>query len=44
VATGSLWGVSLSVFLFKRSEFAGSRLGTAALLVVAGGTLISVFR
>jgi len=44
VATESLWGVSLSVLLFRRTEVVGPRLVTAALLVVAGGTLISVFR
>jgi drug/metabolite transporter (DMT)-like permease len=44
VATESLWGVSLSVLLFRRSEVVGPRLATAAFLVVAGGTLISLFR
>lgn len=44
VATESLWGVTLSVLLFKRTELVGARLAGAAVLVVAGGTLISVFR
>ena len=44
VATESLWGVTLSVLLFKRTELVGARLAGAAILVVAGGTLISVFR
>ena len=33
-----------SVLLFKRTELVGPRLAGAAILVVAGGTLISVFR
>jgi len=44
VATESLWGVALSALLLKRTELVGARLAAAALLVVAGGTLISVFR
>jgi drug/metabolite transporter (DMT)-like permease len=44
VATESLWGVMLSALLFKRTELVGLRLAAAAVLVVAGGTLISVFR
>ena len=44
VATESLWGVTLSVLLFKRTELVGARLAAAAILVVAGGALISVFR
>ena len=44
VATESLWGVTLSALLFKRTEVVGARLAAAAVLVVAGGTLISVFR
>jgi drug/metabolite transporter, DME family len=44
VATESLWGVTLSVLLFKRTEVVGARLAGAAVLVVAGGTLISLFR
>jgi drug/metabolite transporter (DMT)-like permease len=44
VATESLWGVFLSALLFKRTEVVGVRLVAAAVLVVAGGTLITVFR
>jgi DME family drug/metabolite transporter len=44
VATESLWGVTLSALLFRRTELVGTRLAGAAVLVVAGGTLISVFR
>jgi uncharacterized membrane protein len=44
VATESLWGVTLSALLFRRAEVVGARLLTAAVIVVAGGTLISVFR
>jgi DME family drug/metabolite transporter len=44
VATESLWGVTLSALLFKRTELVGARLAGAAILVVAGGTLISIFR
>ena len=44
VVTESLWGVTLSVLLFKRSELVGVRLVSAAILVLAGGTLISVLR
>jgi drug/metabolite transporter (DMT)-like permease len=44
VATESLWGVALSALLFRRTEVVGARLATAAVLVVAGGTLITVFR
>jgi drug/metabolite transporter (DMT)-like permease len=44
VATESLWGVTLSAILFRRAEVVGTRLVTAAILVVVGGTLISVFR
>ena len=44
VATESLWGVTLSVLLFKRTEVVGARLAGAAILIVAGGALISVFR
>jgi hypothetical protein len=36
--------VTLSVLLFKRTEVVGARLAGAVLLVVAGGTLISIFR
>jgi hypothetical protein len=34
----------LSVLLFKRTELVGVRLVSAAILVVAGGALIAVFR
>jgi drug/metabolite transporter (DMT)-like permease len=44
VATESLWGVTLSALLLRRTEVVGARLVAAAVLVVAGGTLISVFR
>ena len=44
VATESLWGVTLSALLLRRTEVVGVRLLSAAVLVVAGGTLISVFR
>jgi drug/metabolite transporter (DMT)-like permease len=44
VATESLWGVTLSALLFRRAEVVGARLFAAAVLVFAGGTLISVFR
>jgi hypothetical protein len=36
--------VTLSVLLFKRAEVVGARLAGAAILIVAGGALISVFR
>jgi drug/metabolite transporter (DMT)-like permease len=44
VATESLWGVSLSALLLRRSELVGPRLFGGAALVVAGGILIGVFR
>ena len=44
VATESLWGVVLSALVLKRSESVGVRLGAGALLVVAGGVLIGIFR
>ncbi len=44
VATESLWGVGLSALLLRRSELVGPRLLGGALLVVAGGALIGVFR
>jgi drug/metabolite transporter (DMT)-like permease len=43
VATESLWGVLLSA-LFLRAEVVGLRLVLGALLVVAGGVLIGLFR
>jgi drug/metabolite transporter (DMT)-like permease len=44
VATESLWGVGLSALLLRRHELVGRRLAGGALLVVAGGVLIGVFR
>ena len=44
VATESLWGVGLSALLLRRHEHVGPRLVGGALLVVAGGALIGVFR
>jgi transporter family protein len=44
VATESLWGVLLSVLLLRSSEFVGRRLVIGAILVVAGGALIGVYR
>ena len=44
VATESLWGVLLSVLVFKRAEGVGARLVAGALLVVCGGALIGAFR
>lgn len=44
VATESLWGVTLSALVLGRSERIGPRLVAGALLVVAGGALIGVFR
>jgi len=44
IATESLWGVALSALLLRRHELVGPRLFGGAALVVAGGTLIAVFR
>jgi drug/metabolite transporter (DMT)-like permease len=44
VATESLWGVTLSWLVLRRSEQVGPRLFAGAALVVAGGVLIGVFR
>lgn len=44
VATESLWTVLLSALLLRRSELVGARLVTGAVLVVAGGALISAHR
>jgi uncharacterized membrane protein len=44
VATESLWGVGLSVLLLRGSEFVGRRLVAGALLIVAGGAVIGVYR
>jgi drug/metabolite transporter (DMT)-like permease len=44
VATESLWGVMLSWLLLRKSEHVGMRLVAGAVLVVAGGVLIGVYR
>ena len=44
VATESLWGVALAAIVLGRSERVGLRLLAGALLVVAGGILIGVYR
>jgi drug/metabolite transporter (DMT)-like permease len=44
VATETLWGVSLSAVLLRRTEVVGRRLAAGALLIVAGGILIGAFR
>ena len=44
VATESLWGVLLSWLVLRNSENVGIRLLGGAVLVVAGGVLICVFR
>jgi drug/metabolite transporter (DMT)-like permease len=44
VATESLWGVTLSWLLLRRSELVGPRLFLGAALVVAGGVLIGIYR
>jgi drug/metabolite transporter (DMT)-like permease len=44
VATESLWGVTLSVLLLRRTELVGRRVAFGAALVVAGGALIGAFR
>jgi drug/metabolite transporter (DMT)-like permease len=44
VATESLWGVALSAVLFRGSERVGARLAVGAVLVVAGGALIGIYR
>ena len=44
VATESLWGVALSALLIRQTEGVGRRLAVGALLVVAGGALISATR
>lgn len=43
-ATQSLWGVVFAALLLRRHEAIGRRLVVAAVLVVAGGALIGVFR
>lgn len=44
VATESLWGVTLSWLVLRRSELVGPRLALGAVLVVAGGVLIGTYR
>jgi drug/metabolite transporter (DMT)-like permease len=44
VATESLWGVTLSWLLLRKSELVGPRLFLGAALVVAGGILIGIYR
>jgi drug/metabolite transporter (DMT)-like permease len=44
VATETLWGVSLSALVMRRTELIGRRLVAGALLIVAGGALIGAFR
>jgi drug/metabolite transporter (DMT)-like permease len=44
VATESLWGVALAALVFGSTEGVGRRLVLGAILVVAGGALIGVFR
>jgi drug/metabolite transporter (DMT)-like permease len=44
VATESLWGVTLSWLVLRRSEQVGPRLVAGAALVVAGGVLIGIYR
>ena len=44
VATESLWGVGLSILVLHRTELVSRRLAVGAVLVVAGGVLIGIFR
>ena len=44
VATESLWGVTLSWLVLRKSEQVGARLVAGAALVVAGGVLIGIYR
>jgi drug/metabolite transporter (DMT)-like permease len=44
VATESLWGVTLSWLVLRKSENVGLRLVAGAACVVAGGVLIGIFR
>lgn len=44
VATESLWGVTLSWLVLRKSELVGPRLVLGALLVVLGGVLIGIYR
>jgi drug/metabolite transporter (DMT)-like permease len=43
VATESLWGVTLSWLVLRKSELVGLRLVLGAVLVVAGGVLIGTY-
>ncbi|MEX2210191.1 MAG: DMT family transporter [Gaiellaceae bacterium] len=44
IATESLFGVLFSALIIRRAELIGRSLVTGALLIVAGGALIGVFR
>jgi drug/metabolite transporter (DMT)-like permease len=44
VATESLWGVTFSWLVLRHSEHVGRRLVAGAVLVVAGGVLIGIYR
>jgi drug/metabolite transporter (DMT)-like permease len=44
VATESLWGVTLSWLVLRSSEHIGAKLVAGALLIVAGGVLIGIYR
>jgi drug/metabolite transporter (DMT)-like permease len=44
VATESLWGVTLSWLVLRKSEHVGPRLFVGAALIVAGGVLIGIYR
>jgi drug/metabolite transporter (DMT)-like permease len=44
IATESLWGVTLSWLLLRKSELVGPRLFVGAALVVSGGVLIGLYR
>jgi drug/metabolite transporter (DMT)-like permease len=44
IATESLWGILLSIIFIRKVEVVGRRLVIGALLVVAGGVLITAFR
>jgi drug/metabolite transporter (DMT)-like permease len=44
VATESLWGVLLSWVVLRKSEHVGPRLVLGAVLIVAGGVLIGIYR
>jgi len=44
IATESLWGIVLSILFIREVELVGRRLVIGALLVVAGGALITAFR